>query len=149
MDTTRGRTAAVVLLLMTCVIRVWTAGSAGISSPTPDRQGELLLDETLAALQKRTDSEPNNPDAWLRLAEFYSEKVRTDTRLPSALARQHVMSGLKAVGRALNLDPDDRDALIVNIVLLVQRSRYEPDPALRQRLIEQAEALKRRAARGQ
>ena len=131
MNRTRRQIAAVLLLLMTCVMH-------GQSD---------LLDNTLAALQKRTDSEPNNPEAWLRLAEFYSEKVRTDTRLTSALAKQHVMSGLKSVGWALKLDSDYRDALVVNSVLLVQRSRYETDPALRQRLIEQAEALKRRAER--
>ena len=100
-------------------------------------------------MQKRTDLEPNNPEAWLRLAEFYSEKVRTDAKLPSALAKRHVMSGLKSVDWALKLDADYRDALIVNSVLLAQRSRYEKDPALRKRLIEQAEALKRRAEPGQ
>ena len=82
-----------------------------------------------------------------RLAEFSSENVRTDTKLASALAKQHVMSGLKFVSFALRLDDDHQKALIVNSVLLVQRSRYETDPALRQRLIEQAEALKRRAER--
>ena len=83
-----------------------------------------FFDNTLASLQKRTDLEPNNPEAWLRLAEFYSEKVRTDAKLPSALAKQHVMSGRKSVGWALKLDADYRDALIVNSVLLVQRSRW-------------------------
>jgi hypothetical protein len=81
------------------------------------------------------------------LAEFYAEKVRTDAKLPSALAKKHVMSGLKAVGYALALDENNRDALIVNSVMLVQRSRYETDAALRKTLIEQAEALKRRAQR--
>ena len=147
MNRTRGQIAAVLLLLMTCFVRVWTA--AGISGPTPDRQGELLLDETLAALQKRADLEPNNPEAWVRLAEFYSEKVRTDTKLPSALAKQHVMSGLKFVSHALMFDPHHQKALIVNSALLIQRSRYETDHALRKGLIEQAEALKRRAERGQ
>ena len=132
MHRTRGRIAAVLLLLMTCAMH-------GQSD---------LLDETLAALQKQADFAPNNPEAWLRLAEFYSEKVRTDTKLPSALAKQHVMSGLKAVDYALKLDENYRDALMVNSVLLVQRSRYETDPALRKKLIEQAEALKRRAERG-
>lgn len=133
MHRTRGQIAIVLLLLMTCVMH-------GQSD---------FFDNTLAALQKRTDLEPNNPEAWLRLAEFYSEKVRTDAKLPSALAKQHVMSGLKSVDWALKLDADYRDALIMNSVLLVQRSRYEKDPDLRKRLIEQAEALKRRAERGQ
>ena len=70
MATMRGRATAVLLLLMTCGIRGLTP-----SSPPLDRQRELLLDATLAALQKRADVEPNNPEAWLRLAEFYSEKV--------------------------------------------------------------------------
>jgi hypothetical protein len=143
---TPGRTAVVSLLLVTWIMRGSAAEPPVAMIPTDDLNRQSEFDRTVAALQKRADIAPNIPENWHALAKHYYEKVKNDANLPSDLAKTYVMRGLEFEKRALMLDPNYYDAVVLRGSLLRQSALYEKDPAIQKRLIAEADALKQRAA---
>jgi hypothetical protein len=145
MHKTPGTTVAVFTLLVLSVIQILATGPLGATS-TRDLNSQSEFDKTVAALQKQVDIGPNNPESWYRLAELYSEKVRSDAALPAELAKQYVASGLKCASWALKLEHNYYEAVLLTGVLLRQSAAYEKDPVSQKRLLAEAEAFEQRAA---
>ena len=90
--------------------------------------------------------EPTNPENWHALTKQYAEKVRTDARLPKAVAKEYLLKGLDCDEKALAINPDYFDALTLRAFLLRRRAAlYEPDAAMQRKLIAQAEICEQRA----
>jgi hypothetical protein len=98
-----------------------------------------------AALDKRTELEPNNPEAWQMKAGYYEEAARTDTRLSADEKRDYVTKGLESVEKALQLNAEYVDALVFKNLLLRQQALIEKDPARQQALLKEADSLRDRA----
>ena len=56
-----------------------------------NRQGDF--DKTIEAFQKRADPEPNNPEAWHTIGDFYYDKVLRDTDFRRTPFRKYVLIG--------------------------------------------------------
>jgi hypothetical protein len=85
-----------------------------------------------------------NPERWYLLAEYCSQKAN-DTTLPKGVARDYVIRALEADDRALGMNQDYYDAILLKSVLLRQRVHYEEDPSVRRRLAAEADVYSARA----
>jgi hypothetical protein len=153
MHKTPGTAVPVFALLVLSAIQIFATGLLGAASTRDrDQSGAVAgfldaeFDKTVAALQKQVDIGPNIPESWYRLAEAYSEKVRSDAALPAELAKQYVASGLRGASWALKLNENYYEALLLRGMLLRQAAAYEKDPVSKKKLIAEAETFERRAA---
>jgi hypothetical protein len=154
MHKTPGIAIPVFALLVLSVIQILATGQLSATSTRDlnSQSGAVAgfldaeFDKTVAALQKRADMAPNMPENWHALAKHYYEKVKNDANLPRDLAKAYVMHGLEFEKRALLLDPNYYDAMVLRGSLLRQAALYEKNPAIQKKLIAEADALKQRAA---
>ena len=107
------------------------------------RQGNF--DKMIEAVQERTKQEPTNPEAFYTLATFYWEKASRDVKLSDAQKVNYTQAGLDAVNKALELKSDYNEALIYKNLLLRTQANISKNPAEQQRLLKEADELRKRA----
>jgi TonB family protein len=108
-----------------------------------NRQGSF--DKAIAALEDAAQLSPDDPQGYQIIATYYWEKAFKDHRLLPAEQYTYVMQGVGATDRALALKPDYMEALTYKNLLLRMQANLESDPALKQQLIAEADALRARA----
>jgi tetratricopeptide (TPR) repeat protein len=108
-----------------------------------DRQGEF--EKKMDAFQQRANIEPNNPEAWHTMATFYQQEVFTNKTLPRPTQLQYVEAGLTADNKALAINSEYHDALVYKNILLRQKALLIRDSAEQTRLINEADALAKKA----
>jgi TonB family protein len=108
-----------------------------------NRQGDF--DKTIAALEAAAQLTPEDPQGYQILATYYWEKAFKDHRLLPAEQYTYIMQGIAATDRALALKPDYMEALTYKNLLLRLRANLETDPAQKQQLIAEADALRNTA----
>jgi len=108
-----------------------------------NRQGDFL--KTIEMLEAIERLDPTDPAAPQITATFYWEKAYRDHRLLPSEQYKYVLSGIEATDRALALKADYADALTYKNLLLRMRANLETDPAVKQQLIAEADALRARA----
>ena len=107
------------------------------------RQGNF--DKMIEAVQERTKQEPTNPEAFYTLATFYWEKASRDVKLSDPQKINYTQAGLDAVNKALELKSDYNEALIYKNLLLRTQANISKNPAEQQRLLKEADELRKRA----
>ena len=108
-----------------------------------NRQGEF--EKTIEAFQKRADLEPNNPEAWHVIGSYYQDKAYRDKTLPRASQVDYTLKGIEAESRALTLNADYVDALVIKNILLRMQANFERSPARQKELLAEADILRDRA----
>ena len=109
-----------------------------------NRQGDFA--KTIENLEKAAELDPKNPQGFHLIATFYEEKVRKDFRLSPAEKKDFAIKGVAAEDKALALNPNYVDAMIVkNILLRHQANAETKDPAKQKELIAQADDLRSKA----
>src|SRR5262249_32689238 len=108
-----------------------------------NRQGHF--EATIAALQKRADIEPNNPESWQTIASYYEDKVFRDKQLSKDKQVQYINSRIEASDKALALNSAYCEALSYKNMLRRMQANQTKDPAKQKELIAQADDLKAKA----
>ncbi len=108
-----------------------------------NRMGQF--DKTVATLENVAALTPTDPQGYLVLATFYWEKAFKDPRLSAAQKGAYIDAGIAATDRALEYAPDYVDALTYKNILLRMKANTEANPATRQALVAEADALRNRA----
>jgi len=108
-----------------------------------NRTGQF--DRTVATLETVAAMTPTDPQGYHLIATFYWEKAFKDPRLSPAQKTAYIDAGISATDRALGYDPDYVDALTYKNILLRMKANAEADPAIRQTLLAEADALRNRA----
>jgi tetratricopeptide (TPR) repeat protein len=103
------------------------------------------FDRAMDALARVTHIEPDDPQNHYQVAVLFEEKVRKDFTLTAGQQTEYLARGLEAVDMAIQLRPAYFEALVYKNLLLRQQARFETDPGRRAALLEEAEALQRRA----
>jgi tetratricopeptide (TPR) repeat protein len=106
-------------------------------------QGDF--DKTIENLKKAADLTPNEPQGYHLIATFYEEKVRKDFRLPKAQKKDYAIAGIEAEDKALALNPQYVDAMVVKNILLRHQANAETDRSKQEALIKEADALRNKA----
>jgi tetratricopeptide (TPR) repeat protein len=114
------------------------AGMAGYYN----RQGDFP--KTIAALEAAAALEPNNPEGYHRVAVFYWDKSRGDFRLSANEKRDFIQKGLAMEDKALSLNPDYMEAMTYKNILLRLKANITTDLGERNRLIEEADKLRKK-----
>jgi TonB family protein len=108
-----------------------------------NRSGQF--EECVATLEQMAAAQAGDPQAQHLVASFYEEKVRKDTTLSSGDRLRYLQSGLSAEDRALALNPDYVDAMIIKNILLRHQANSETNRAMQAQLIAEADQLRTRA----
>jgi tetratricopeptide (TPR) repeat protein len=103
------------------------------------------FDKTMEAWQQRAEHEPNNPEAWHTIGHYYYEKVFRDKSVPRAKAIEYTQKGLDAEERALAINSEYLEALVMKNVLMRIQANFERDPAKQKQLIDEADVLLKKA----
>ena len=103
------------------------------------------FDKTVATLENVAAMTPTDPQGYQLLATFYWEKAFKDPRLSAAQKSAYIDLGIAATDRALGSAPDYVDALTYKNILLRMKANTEANPATRQALVAEADALRNRA----
>ena len=88
-----------------------------------NRQGDF--DKTIENLEKAAELDPKNPQGFHLIATFFEEKVRKDFRLTPAEKKDYAIKGIAAEDKALALNPNYVDAMIVKNILLRHQANAE------------------------
>lgn len=136
------RVLPVVLLLLASACSRKTDAPSGIdtaagrarmlASMAPD--GDLPVDRTIAGLQARLQKQPDKLDAWILLGEAWIRKARDDAR-PQLYANAGACADI-----ALSLQPDNRAALDLRGLVLMNDHRFEATRALMQSVVDRTPA---------
>ena len=105
-----------------------------------NRRGDFA--KTIEALEAIEHLDPTDASAPYVIATFYHEKAFKDHRLLPAEKYTYVLNGIAATDRALALKPAYMEAMVYKNILLRMRAELEPDPAQKQQLIAEADALR-------
>ena len=108
-----------------------------------NRQGDF--DKTIENLEKAAELDAKNPQGFHLIATFFEEKVRKDFRLTPPQKKDYALKGIAAEDKALSLNPDYVDAMIVKNILLRHQANAEKDPAGQKQLISAADELRSKA----
>jgi len=108
-----------------------------------NRRGNF--EKTIAALTKRVELEPANPEGPYTLATYYWDKAYRDKTLDEAQKRDLVAKGMEQADRALVMKPDYMEALTYKNLLLRLQATLETDPAVQKDLIAEADKLRDQA----
>jgi TonB family protein len=137
------------------IVGVLSLGAASLARTQPQTprdqppRGALAtslqrFEQEVALFEKIAASEPHNASAQHIVGTFYFEKTR-DATLSEDDKRACIERGLAAEERALAASPDFVPALVYKNLLLRVQSTLEPNPATREALIRDADALRARA----
>ena len=107
--------------------------------------GAEYFDKTIAALQKRAELEPNNPEAYFTISTYYWDNAQRNVALKKAEKLDYVGKGLTAVNKAIEIRPDYMEALTYKGLLLRTEANLEGDPAKQQALLKEAIQLQNQA----
>ena len=102
------------------------------------------FDRKIAELERTAAERPADAAAQHVIATFYYEKTR-DQSISADDRRDYIARGLEAEDRALQINPDYVEALVYKNILLRTKALTEPDPAVKEALIREADALRNRA----
>lgn len=108
-----------------------------------NRQAEFQ--KTIDAFMKRAELEPNNPEAWHTIGTYYQDKAYRDKTLPRATHIDYTMKGIEAEDKAIAINNDYVDALVIKNILLRMQANFERSPARQKELISEADRLQARA----
>jgi tetratricopeptide (TPR) repeat protein len=108
-----------------------------------NRQGEF--EKTIEALEARAQREPNNPEAFYTIATFYWDKAYRDFRLNDADKAKYAQSGLDAIDKAIQLNPDYMEAVTYRGLLLRVQAALEKNAGRQKELLNEAEKMQARA----
>lgn len=112
---------------------------------TEQRSGErAAFERKIAELEKTAAERPADAAAQHLIATFFYEKTR-DQSLSADDRREYLARGLAAEDKALQINPDYVEALVYRNILLRTKATTEPDPAAKEALIREADALRNRA----
>jgi len=108
-----------------------------------NRQGDF--DKTIENLEKAAELDAKNPQGFHLIATFYEEKVRKDFRLAPPQKKDYSLKGIEAEDKALSLNPNYVDAMVVKNILLRHEANAETDRAKQAQLIKEADDLRTKA----
>lgn len=108
-----------------------------------NRRGEF--EKTVAALTKRVELEPSNPEGPYTLATYYWDKAYRDQTLDVATKRDLIAKGLEQADRAIQMKPDYLEGLTYKNLLLRLQATTETDESVKQELIAEADKLRDQA----
>ncbi len=108
-----------------------------------NRQGEF--EKTIESLQARADKEPNNPEAFYTIATYYWDKAYRDFRINDQQKADYAKSGLVAVDKAIQLNPDYMEAVTYRGLLLRVQAAIEKDAGRQKQLLNEADKMQQRA----
>jgi TonB family protein len=108
-----------------------------------NRRGDF--EKTIAALTKRAQLEPTNPEGPYTLATYYWDKAYRDQALDTAAKRDLIAKGLEQADRAIQMKPDYMEGLTYKNLLLRLQATTETDPAVQKDLIAEADKLRDQA----
>ncbi|MEO7270879.1 MAG: TonB family protein [Vicinamibacterales bacterium] len=103
------------------------------------------FDQTIETLEQAASMASSDLQAQHLVATYYEEKVRKDSALSPGDRLRYIQAGVAAEDRALQLDPESVDAMIVKNILLRHQANGETSAAARTQLIADADALRNRA----
>ena len=107
--------------------------------------GRSRFDDSMATLEQCATMSPRDPVGYYKLAAFLWEKARRDETLTDPQRQAYVDRGLGHADRALGLGGDFWQAMVYKSLLLGLKARTVSDPAIRQGLVDEADALRKRA----
>ena len=96
-------------------------------------------------LNKRTALEPNNPEAYVMIGVQAWDRSYHYPDIDPATRTQIVDTGLHAVEKALQLKPENFDALTYINLLYREKAKIETDPAKQQEDIAAADRYRQQA----
>jgi protein TonB len=102
------------------------------------------FDQAIQSLERVAALRPADPGAHHVVGTSYLEKTKDLTLTPAA-RRTLVERGLAAENQALAIDSEYLEALVYKNLLLRMKAQTEPDPAARQALLREADALRGKA----
>jgi TonB family protein len=103
------------------------------------------FDQAVQATDEASNMAPSDATGQFVVATFYEEKIRRDTRLSASDRAKYIRAGITATDRALSIDPDYVEALIIKNILLRHQASHEANDAARAQLIGEADELRSRA----
>jgi TonB family protein len=106
------------------------------------------FEQAVAVLETLAQLNPANPEPYRLIASYYSDKVSKDQALAPAQLIAYITEGISAADRALGLDADHGQTLIVKSLLFQRRATLETDPVQKKQLLAEAAALRNRAEIG-
>jgi tetratricopeptide (TPR) repeat protein len=108
-----------------------------------NRQGDF--ERTIENLEKAADLDPKNPQGFHLIATFYEEKVRKDFRIAKPQKKDFAIKGIAAEDKALALNPNYVDAMVVKNILLRHEANAETDAGKQASLIKESDDLRAKA----
>ena len=108
-----------------------------------NRQGEF--DKTIESLQARAEKEPTNPEAHYTIATFYWDKAYRDFRLNDQQKADYAKSGLVAIDKAIQINPDYMEAVTYRGLLLRVQAAIEKDAGRQKQILNEADKMQQRA----
>ncbi len=108
-----------------------------------DRNEEF--ERTIEALGRRAALEPDNPEAFYTIGNFYWQKAFRDFQISDEEEMEYIMLGLEQLDNALDLNVDYAEALTYKNILLRMQGNLTEDLDEREALIEEADVLRERA----
>ena len=99
----------------------------------------------MEALHQAADLEPNNPEGYHRLASSTGRRRSADHRLPKAEKVDYLQKGVDAEDKALEPEPQLREAMTYKNILLRLQANETTDRKEQERLIKEADQLRNRA----
>ncbi len=106
---------------------------------------QFEFQKTIDAFRKRAELEPNNPEAWHTIGTYYQDKAYRDKTLPRATHIDYTMKGIEAEDKAIAINNEYVDALVIKNILLRMQANFERSPARQKELINEADRLQARA----
>jgi len=104
------------------------------------------FDKTIEALRRRSEIEPDNPEAFYTIGTYYWEKAFRDFTITEETEIEYVALGLEELDKAIMLNADYMEALTYkNILLRMQANLTTDDQDLQEALIAEADVLRDRA----
>jgi protein TonB len=112
---------------------------------TEQRSSErAAFERKIAELEKTAAERPADAAAQHLIGTYLYEKTR-DQSLSADDRRDYIARGLAAEDKALQINPDYIEALVYKNILLRTKALTESDPAVKETLIREADALRNRA----
>src|SRR5450759_3054026 len=103
------------------------------------------FDDRVGNLELCAAQSPNDPTGYFQLGTVLWDKAYRDPTLTDKQKLVYVERGLSHVDRALGLEKDFVEALVYKGLLLRLKAMAISDPALQNRLVDEAVALQKRA----
>ena len=103
------------------------------------------FDKAVGVLEDIAARNPGDASAQQLVATYYWEKAQKDHRLTPAETLMYIDSGIAASDRAIALDSEYVEALTYKNILLRMKGNLETNPARKQQLYAEADALRNKA----